>query len=210
MPSTNFELVDASGANQQSDATYAGDARTTSGFTTGMIVPHDWLSKFIWQQSVFSTAFAEFLVALGYSPNDGSASPSTALASLSAVFGAALLTSPGFAAAFGASSGYVKLPASLGNLIIQWAIGVTDSASVSANDFPTQTINWALAFPNACFLAIASTKIASSTASDFWYQVVGSPTTTGVVVGRARSHNDAGVEGDYGAAPTPLVIALGY
>lgn len=76
-----------------------------------------------------------------------------------------------------AMPGYIKLP---GGLIVQWAQGPVDPANVSE---PSYTVSWPISFPTACLGAMVSMSIGAATgAADWWYQTVGSPTTTGVTV----------------------------
>lgn len=76
-----------------------------------------------------------------------------------------------------AMPGYIKLP---GGLIVQWAQGPVDPANVTE---PSYTVSWPQPFPTACLGAMVSMSIGAATgAADWWYQTVGSPTTTGVTV----------------------------
>lgn len=83
--STNFLVLNPTCANQEADATYASDATRTGGYVTNQIVPSPLLNKFSYQASIMAAALAGMLTAKNYSPNDGSASPGTALATLEAV-----------------------------------------------------------------------------------------------------------------------------
>jgi hypothetical protein len=102
--------------------------------------------------------------------------------------------------------GYLKLPAWLCDgthqFILQWAKGTTDPSGTSE---PTQTINWPIAFPTVCMHAQCSVAIAAaSTVADMWYQIVGDPTTTGVLVQRQQPSTNNN-------QPTwPLVFGIGY
>lgn len=86
-----------------------------------------------------------------------------------------LLADPSAFAGFAISklaSGYIKLPASLGGLIIQWITGGNDAAG----EFQT-TKNWPIAFPTSCLWVGVSMKGPSTNANDSWYQVVSYSTT---------------------------------
>jgi hypothetical protein len=85
MPSTNFIVFNPPCNNQESDGTYNSDSTRSSGLTTGQIVASLLLNKTLFQVTIFPAALCAMLVAKGYSPNDGSAVPGTALATLQAV-----------------------------------------------------------------------------------------------------------------------------
>lgn len=53
-----------------------------------------------------------------------------------------IASAAGFAASFGASQGYIKLPSWLGGWIAQWGVVVTSSSADT-------TVNYPIAFPNA-------------------------------------------------------------
>lgn len=83
---TNFELWSGTSPfnNAESDAAYAADAQRANGAVNGPFDP-TLANKFFGQESIFTNAMVQMLVGKNYSPNDGSASPSTALAALTTV-----------------------------------------------------------------------------------------------------------------------------
>lgn len=85
MAATNFLQWNPNASNQESDLTYNGDSLRTGGAPVNAICPSAITNKAWYQWSTFITALAEALVAKGYSPNDGSANPATAIANLQAV-----------------------------------------------------------------------------------------------------------------------------
>jgi hypothetical protein len=127
VPSTNFLQVNPACNNQESDAAYASDTQRSGGMVSGVFASL-LANKIFYQSSTFYTALAEALVAKGYSPNDGSAAPGTALVNLTTVLSnilteadlttvfARLITS--FSIANG--QGYVKFTSVFGGLTLQW------------------------------------------------------------------------------------------
>ncbi len=180
-PSTNFEQWNPGAVNQENDVQYAADP-LRSGGAVGGAFPAISGNKLYYQLGIFVKAFADMLVDKTYSPNDGSANPSTALTDLKGVlanvvtqvdlatFQAALLS--GFATDFSGTDGYIKLPAILGGFIIQWAQGASD------NSEGPRTITLPLVFPTACLMAQVSYKTTASAANDAWYQITAISTTT--------------------------------
>lgn len=98
-------------------------------------------------------------------------------------------------------SGYQYLSS---GLIVQW---ITGSADPADNTTPTQTLNWAIAFPNQLFGSIVSTYSASSTAqSDVWYQIVTSSTNTLQVMVQRQNCGT----GTFLTTTTPFIIGIGF
>jgi hypothetical protein len=130
--STNFVVFNPGCANQESDATYASDATRTGGYATDQIVPSPLLNKATYQPSIGITALMQSLVAKGYSPNDGSAAPASALANLVAVL-ANIMTNADVltAISLGNQAGYVKFGPAFGNLMVQWGVVSGVSSNVS-------------------------------------------------------------------------------
>lgn len=81
----NFLQWNPGAINQENDAAYSGDAQRSGGATFGAIFQDVLGNKLFYQLSIFVAAFAAALTAKGYAPNDGSASPGTALATLQAI-----------------------------------------------------------------------------------------------------------------------------
>jgi hypothetical protein len=102
--STNFIQLNPLANNQESDSAFASDSLVTGGVTVDAPLPSPYLNKWRYQASTFYRALSLALVAKGYSPNDGSAAPTTAVANLAAVFAniltfadkPVLFTSPAF------------------------------------------------------------------------------------------------------------------
>lgn len=72
--STNFIQFNPTQSNQESDAAYAADALVTGGVQLNNPLPSVFLNKLWYQLSTFVAAFAQMLVAKGYSPTDTSVS----------------------------------------------------------------------------------------------------------------------------------------
>jgi hypothetical protein len=125
--STNLIQVNPTAANQQSDATYDSYSLVTGGVPYEGILPSAYLNKKDFQLTTFMAAFAGMLVAKGYSPNDGSANPSTAIANLVAVL-MNVLTAADMApiVAIGSAAGYIVFPAVLGGFTVQWGLATTN------------------------------------------------------------------------------------
>ncbi len=98
------------------------------------------------------------------------------------------------------NSGYQKLPS---GLIIQWIQSNVDPAD---NTETTQTLPWALAFPNSFLGATVSTNIqTSSSNADLWYQISESQTNSSQVV--INRHNDSSSNNTTTSA---FIIGFGY
>jgi len=80
--STNFLQWNPNANLQENDATFADDAQRLSGATLPSQFSNSLANKCFYQWSTFITAFCNMLAGKNYSPNDGSSSPSTALANL--------------------------------------------------------------------------------------------------------------------------------
>jgi len=177
---TNIAQVNPTLANQDGDSTYQGDARTTSGYTSGQTVPSPWLNKFVYQMSTLLQALAWSLAQKGYTVNDGSASPvevisvSSAVSTLAAMF-ANLVTAAdmAFTHGSGSNSQWIKV-GFLNNLIIQWGSVLTDINGGTVNvTFPT-------AFANAADVSVQVSTLSSTDRITF--VVNGSISTTGFQV----------------------------
>jgi len=106
---------------------------------------------------------------------------------------------PAFASRLFASDGYQVLP---GGLILQWCTGGMVSSGVES----ATNLLFPIAFPNACLQATVSTQLDfSTTAGDAFYQIAGTPSTTGVVV--QRQYTGGGRDERPSA---PRVFAIGY
>jgi hypothetical protein len=96
-------------------------------------------------------------------------------------------------------SGYQRLP---GGLIIQWCAGGGANGGYES----TQGVNFPIAFPSACLHAQVTTRLSSATtAGDAFWQLIGSPTTTGVTVQRQITGSPSD-----NAFSWPYVLAIGY
>ena len=135
---TNFLQIDPNATNAESDTTYAADTTRSGGLVTNQIVASPFLNKVLYQLSTYITAQANALVAKGYSPNDGSATPSTALANLAAVF-SYLMTAVDVITevSIGSESGYIVFGPTFGGLTIEW--GGTGSIATGSHiiSFPS-------------------------------------------------------------------------
>lgn len=87
----NFLQWNPTCANQESDVAYAGDAQRSGGATNPSVFDATLANKLFYQTTILVTALTQMLTNKGYAPNDGSASPGTALANLESVL-ANLLT----------------------------------------------------------------------------------------------------------------------
>lgn len=104
--STNFLQFNPNATNQESDATYTSDSMRSGGAAVNAILPSPLFNKLNYQVSIMVAALATMLKNKGYSPNDGSAAPASALTNLAGVLANimtaadmtpyALLNSPAF------------------------------------------------------------------------------------------------------------------
>lgn len=95
-----------------------------------------------------------------------------------AAFVTAALTS-GFSANLNFPNGYIKLPAILGGLVIQWLQG----GQQTGNGEFLYPLNFPLPFPNACLGACVTTIInGSNIDADLMYQQIGIPTKTQIQI----------------------------
>lgn len=147
----NFQQWDPGAANIESDAAYTGDSQRSGGATSGAIFASPLGNKLFYQLTIMVKALSAMLTAKGYAPNDGSASPGTALATLQAVL-ANIITNVdlvlGYAHAF-TNPGYIKFPSWLGGFHIQWG-----NMSSVANTVNTQS--YPVAFATAALIVIGS------------------------------------------------------
>lgn len=70
MGSSNFLQHNPTAANQEDDATYAGDSTRTGGIGVDQIMPSPWMNKIWYQSSTFIAAFAGALANKGYNLSD--------------------------------------------------------------------------------------------------------------------------------------------
>jgi hypothetical protein len=82
--STNFLQINPNATNQESDAAYASDTQRSGGMVSGVFASI-LANKIFYQMSIFVTAMCHMLTGKNYSPNDGSASPGTALSALTTI-----------------------------------------------------------------------------------------------------------------------------
>jgi len=102
--STNFLVFNPNYANAESDSAYNSDSQRSGGAASGAVFASLLANKAFYQWSMMVAALATALVNKGYSPNDGNASPSTALTNLATVLAniltnadlATIFTSPAF------------------------------------------------------------------------------------------------------------------
>lgn len=90
--SSNFYVFNPNCANQEADSTYVGDSTRAGGIAFNQTMTSLLGNKIFYQQSIAIAALMGMLANKGFSPNDGSASPSTALANLEAVLANILTT----------------------------------------------------------------------------------------------------------------------
>lgn len=95
-----------------------------------------------------------------------------------------------------ATTGYIKFPAWLGGLIIEWGRG---SAATTES---TETLNFPLAFPTACLHVAVTTLAVDSSTNDGRCELISNTTTQAVV----RNQFTTSVTGTV----TPMYIAIGY
>jgi hypothetical protein len=92
MASNNFQQWNPNCNNQEDDPTYAADAQRTGGASSPSLFASVLANKFFFQLGIFLKAFMDMMVDKGFSPNDGSASPSTALVNLKTILANILTT----------------------------------------------------------------------------------------------------------------------
>lgn len=127
----NFLQWNPTAANQEADAAYAADSQRSGGATTDAIFASNLGNKLFYQLSTFVAAMAAALTAKGYVTNDGSASPSTALANLQAVLSSIMTaTDVVYIVDSSTQSGCIQFGPVLGNLQITW--GKTGAISPTA------------------------------------------------------------------------------
>jgi|SRR6185312_1476967 len=103
---TNFLQWNPNALNQETDTAYSGDSVRSGGAPANAIFASALANKAFYQWSIWIAAMANMMANKGYSPNDGSATPASALANLEAVLANimtqvdmtpfALLASPNF------------------------------------------------------------------------------------------------------------------
>lgn len=192
--------------NQENDATYAADAQRTGGAAVGQAFPSPLANKVLFQVTTLAKALGDMLSAKGLTISDNN------VATLASVLSALQITSDVVVAVSLGSAGYIRLGPTFGGFLLQWKGGAGEGppAGNTNSDITTQSITWPLAFPVACFVALVSTHVLTPNApTDLWYQTQGWNVTS-VTVMRARSHNDAGRQGDYTASTQPFVIGIGH
>jgi len=218
---TNIIQINPSCTNAKTDATYPSDSIVTGGATTDGVYPSLTFNRVEYQSSTVLAALAVMLANKGFTTSDGSPSanpvtpsPSTAVSALASVL-ANILTTADYAsiisnvfagAAYSeTANGYLKLPAVLGGLVIQWAKGT----GVVPYPRPSgQTLSWPISFPTACLWSGAFTRYDSSDPYGFGvWQTEGDPSTqkTSVTV-NFQSGGDLSTT----VNTFPYVIGIGY
>lgn len=81
----NFQIFDPNCTNMESDSLYTADAQRSGGAALNAIFASSLANKLFYQCSIGVTGLMQMLSNKGYSPNDGNASPGTALTNLSNV-----------------------------------------------------------------------------------------------------------------------------
>jgi hypothetical protein len=139
---SNFFSWNANANNQESDAAYNSDTQRLNGAVSGVFASQ-LANKLFYQLAIFVAAMAQALAAKGYSPNDGSANPSTALANLETVLGNILTNADlgTITTSFGNKTGHVKLGSLFGGLTIQWGL----TSSIAPNTLTAITFATAFA-----------------------------------------------------------------
>jgi hypothetical protein len=160
--STNFLQFNPPANNQETDATYVADATRLGGIVFNQIMSSLLGNKILYQSSIMTAALAGALVAKGFSPNDGSAAPATALRNLEGVLGNILTTAdtvvPGVVVAldnFLGGQGAVNFGTIFGGLVINF--GSTGIFSTTPKFFPLH-----IAFPEGFCLGLYATSGQSS------------------------------------------------
>lgn len=98
-------------------------------------------------------------------------------------------------------NGFQKLP---GGLILQWCAGVIDPADASE---PVQTITFPTPFTVSALSVMVTTNCSEANINnDWWYQTVGTPTLSNVVVQRQRQSTLAGAS----STSRPFIFAIGF
>ena len=209
-PSHNFQQWNPSAVNQETDSQYTADVSRSGGAAVNSTFLSKLANKLFFQASTFYTAFAQMMVNKGYSPNDGSAAPATAVANLAALF-ANIMTQADMSAYalqnqfanLKAATGYQKLP---GGLIINWVTGTV----VNGGDDVGQTLPFALPFPTSCLFAIPGVVAVDGGNSDYFPQIL-TLTLSGVLVIMQAAAASASPPVNAGNGRIkPLVLAIGY
>jgi hypothetical protein len=135
---TNAQQWNPTQANQETDAAYTADAQRSGGAVDLTEFPSALANKLFYQVSTYITALGTMLANKGYSNNDANlANLTTVMANLMTSADLAWLTA-GFSFHIGAGGSYVKLPAWLGGIIVQWGQNFSAPGVLT---FPTQFTN---------------------------------------------------------------------
>lgn len=207
MPSHNFKQWNPNAANQETDTQYNADALRSGGATLNAVFGSKLANKLFYQITTAWAALCQALVNKGYSPNDGSTNPATAIANLSAIF-ANFMTQADMApfalnssfASFAGTTGYQKFP---GGLILQWATGTT----MFPIDDETQILTFKIPFPANNFISLASLFANGGSQSDYFVQVVNKSLANAQII--LQSASPASGIGPGSGTVTPLIIAIG-
>jgi hypothetical protein len=169
---SNFQQWNPGSINQENDAAYTSDSLRANGAPSGAIFPSPTANKLFFQLSTMAYAIGQMMANKNYNMLDSnSANLIAALNNLltnADVPGYLVRQSdvPGFVLRFSdfvcsiAQNGYIKFPtySPLGGVILQW--GLSNAVAGDANS-DTVVVTFPLAFPSACFAAIASANAVS-------------------------------------------------
>src|SRR6266700_4933879 len=95
---TNLLQWNPPALNQENDIAYNADSSRAGGAPLNAIFQSQLANKLFYQLTTFLAAFTQMLTSKGYSPNDGSANPSTAVNNLAGILND-IITSPELIAA---------------------------------------------------------------------------------------------------------------
>jgi hypothetical protein len=212
MASTNFLPINPNANNQDSDSAYSADGFRQNGGATNAIVPSTFINKAWYQSGNFIYAFALMMVAKGYSPNDGSADPATAIANLVGVLTNvicaidlepyALLNSPVFTGtpqaptpALGTANTQLATTAFIQNLInnLLPIVGLSANLKVEFGSGTSNSDPYTVIFPQAfsgkpVVVAVADAttvgvSLAGTTPTQFTMQIAGGANFQWIAIG---------------------------
>jgi hypothetical protein len=162
LASTNFKQWNPPANNMESDSAYAADSQRTGGAAVNSPFASALANKLFYQFSTFLTGFANAFVGKGLSLNDGSADPSTAVATIQSILGGILTTSD--------TINYTQLSNIPASQIVPFVSQVVASFDVNL-------------YQNAIGATVLYTPAVDGIYRVSWYAIVAKPAPTGSTLG---------------------------
>lgn len=184
----NFQQWNPTAANQESDATYTGDALRSGGATSGAIFPSPTANKLFFQLAQMTCGLAGMMANKGYNVSDAN------LANLIAAL-TNIVTNADVAALFPgtlASTGWTKLP---NGLILKWGLS---AAVPSGANSGSVDVTFAPAFTTAfAAYAVANAVSPGSHGGSVTHVTFLSPTKMTITIVNADASNHVGSVGAF-------------